>query len=137
MTASARLAAAVPRNTSMNHGLMTVRLMDCMAAIPSPCGMRASAFMMKVEKAKNTPAIKAQPSAVSSVRTGRTSSTEAPVEDNRGRGRHAEDEKKNRQLRRQGIAGPANAEPHVEPGDDEPDRHIGDGRQAYGLRIDR
>jgi hypothetical protein len=37
--------------------LQASTLMDCMAAIPCSGGSLASAFMTKVEKAKNTPAI--------------------------------------------------------------------------------
>src|SRR5262249_21150931 len=42
--------------------------MDCMAAMPCAAGRRARAFIMKAEKAKKTPAISPQPSAVKSVK---------------------------------------------------------------------
>jgi hypothetical protein len=51
-----------------NSGLSTVTLMACIAAAPASAGCRASALMMKFEKAKNAPAISAAPSATTSVR---------------------------------------------------------------------
>lgn len=56
-------AAAVPKNTPIKDGLITVILMDCMAAMPWGAGCRARAFITKDEKAKKTPAISPQPSA--------------------------------------------------------------------------
>jgi hypothetical protein len=52
-------------------------LMDCMAAMPSAGGSRPSAFITKAEKAKKTPAINPQPSAVKSVKAKRGLSTVA------------------------------------------------------------
>src|SRR5262245_29468459 len=52
----------------MNNGLMTVTLMDCMAAMPCAAGRRARAFITKEEKAKKTPPINPQPSAEKSVK---------------------------------------------------------------------
>ena len=60
-------ATAVPNSTAMNSGVIAARLIDCMAAIPSAAGRRASASMTKVEKAKNTPATSPLPRAVASV----------------------------------------------------------------------
>ena len=46
-------ATAVPRNAVRNTGLITVTLMDCIAAIASLAGRRARAFITQTEKAKN------------------------------------------------------------------------------------
>src|SRR5262245_6005043 len=56
-------ATAVPRNAVRNTGLITVTLMDCIAAIASLAGRRARAFITQTEKAKKNPAISPQPSA--------------------------------------------------------------------------
>jgi hypothetical protein len=52
----------------MNSGLITVMLIDCMAVIPCSAGMRPSACMTKVEKAKKIPATSALPIAPVKVR---------------------------------------------------------------------
>ena len=67
-TITRRQAAAVPRKAPKNQEFTTATLMDCIAAMPSSAGSRANAFITKVEKAKKTPAIVPQPSAVTSVR---------------------------------------------------------------------
>ena len=67
-TITRRQAATVPRKAPKNQEFTTATLMDCIAAMPSSAGSRASAFITKVEKAKKTPAIVPQPSAVTSVR---------------------------------------------------------------------
>jgi len=68
MPVSARHKSAVPKKASMNPGLTTVTLMDCMAAIPCAGERRASAFITNAEKAKNTPPITPQPSPDENVR---------------------------------------------------------------------
>jgi len=66
--ASRRQAAPVPNNAVMNIGLITTILIDCIAAMPWAGGSWANALMTNVEKAKNAPAIKPQPSAAKKVR---------------------------------------------------------------------
>lgn len=67
-TGSAKQAKAVPISATMNSGLITTTLMDCMAAIPCAGDKRVRAFIMKTENAKKTPAINPQPRADTSVR---------------------------------------------------------------------
>ena len=66
-TITRRQAATVPRKAPKNQEFTTATLMDCIAVMPS-AGSRANAFITKVEKAKKTPAIAPQLSAVTSVR---------------------------------------------------------------------
>jgi hypothetical protein len=51
ITAKTQQTAAGPKKAVINHGLMTERLIDCIAAIPAGDGMRASALITKDEKA--------------------------------------------------------------------------------------
>src|SRR5680860_626586 len=60
-------STAVPRNVARNTGFGIVTSIDCMAAIPAGAGIRASAFITAVEKAKKIPAISPQPSAAKRV----------------------------------------------------------------------
>ena len=57
----------------MNSGATVATLTDCMAAMPCAGASRASARITKAEKAKNTPAIRAQPSAAAIHRTSNVS----------------------------------------------------------------
>ena len=50
--ASARPASVVPRKSGMNAERTITALISFIAAIPAAWGMRPSAVMMKVEKAK-------------------------------------------------------------------------------------
>ena len=49
-------------NAPRNEGFITTTLIDCIAAIPSEEGTRARAFITKLENAKKTPPISADPS---------------------------------------------------------------------------
>ena len=53
----------VPMKVPRNSRLITVRLIACMAWMPSAGAIRASAGITKLEKAKNTPPIAPLPSA--------------------------------------------------------------------------
>jgi hypothetical protein len=55
----------------MNTGVTASSLIDCIAAIPCGAGSRFNAGITKVEKAKNTPATRPQPSAVTRVQDER------------------------------------------------------------------
>lgn len=66
--ASAADANAVPMNAPRNERLITTSLIDCIAAMPAAAGKRRSPPMMKLEKAKNVPAISAEPSVASPTR---------------------------------------------------------------------
>jgi hypothetical protein len=55
--------------TVKNHGLITVTLISCIAAMPCSGCRRPSAFMMNVENAKKMPATKALPRAEKRIMT--------------------------------------------------------------------
>ena len=62
----------MPKIASMKTGVMAVMLIDCIAAIPCAAGMRASAGMTNVEKAKKTPPTTPQPIEQAKVRVEST-----------------------------------------------------------------
>jgi hypothetical protein len=55
----------------MNTGVGAARLIDCMAVRPPGACVRSSPFITKVENAKNTPATRPAPSALTRVRERR------------------------------------------------------------------
>lgn len=55
----------------MKAGVMTVTLIEFIAAIPPAAGRRASAGMTKLEKAKNTPPTTPEPIAAMKIKVGR------------------------------------------------------------------
>ena len=64
-----RQRPAVPRKTVKNTGFSTATLIDCIAAMPPAGGRRPSAVITKVEKTKNRPPIRPEPSAERNVTT--------------------------------------------------------------------
>ncbi len=56
-------SSAVPKKTKKKDGVRITVLIDCIAAMPLAGAMRSNAAMMKVEKTKNRPAIRPDPSA--------------------------------------------------------------------------
>src|SRR3954452_12151597 len=66
--ATATHSAPLPSQASMKDAVITVRLIDCIAATPSGAERRASPPITNDENAKNTPATSPQPSAVTRVR---------------------------------------------------------------------
>src|SRR6266568_7356611 len=62
-------------------------------------------------------------------------SQEPPFEQHGHHCGHAEDEKKNRQLLSDRVAGPRDPDPQVRAGDHQPERDVGDGRQARRVGI--
>src|SRR6478672_278560 len=70
-TARTTHSAPVPSHTSRNAGVGARRLIHCIAAIPAGASARARPSMTNAEKAKKTPALRPQPSAVARVRRSR------------------------------------------------------------------
>ena len=68
--AEAKQSSAVPKKARPNVALRIVTLIEFMAAMPCSGGSFASAVMMKLEKAKNKPAIRPLPCVAMRVRSG-------------------------------------------------------------------
>ncbi len=69
---STRQSRPVPNSAVMKVGVITVMLIEFIAAMPCGTGSRASAAMTKLEKAKNTPPTTPEPIAAMKVRVGRS-----------------------------------------------------------------
>jgi len=62
----------VPKSAVMKVGVITVMLIEFIAAMPLGTGSRARAAMTKFEKAKKTPPTTPEPIAATKVRVGRS-----------------------------------------------------------------
>src|SRR5262249_53822159 len=68
ITTSATHTAAVPSHGTTNQGVGAASLISCMAIRPCRSGRRSSAVITNVEKAKNTPAARPDPTVATTVR---------------------------------------------------------------------